>query len=254
MPDLIQSYEDKINSIYWHTDVCLNLWDQRKKVTNLNAKHGLTLEVMDTANLEDIYESALVSAVVVWQSFAADWIVAAIVHDPSKLNEKLASVDLAKAQVGGFNLHVEPAKLRKNLNAAKVRQLLERPASNQYLRVNYESDWKKYQNLLAPQFRTKVNNLKEEDYAFLNLCTLIRNQSAHGSSESKKRVAEFLKDPTLKKLERADKVSLSKNHSLSKLGFYLAAEMPNPFGKDRQNTRLAYLLGKLRRLPAAKLV
>lgn len=254
IPELIKRYEENINSIYRHIDVCLNLWDQRKTITAVNDKYDLSLEAMDTSNLRHIYESSLVSAVVAWQSFASDWIVAAIAHDPSMLNQKLTASNSVSAKVGSLTLNVQPASIGKRLSTEKVRSLLERPSNNNYLAVNYKSDWQKYQNVLSPHYVDLVNRMTAEDFALLDLCTLIRNQSAHGSAESKKRLGRHLSGDPLKKLEAVDGVSLSKPHGINDLGYYLAAEMENPFGPGRQNTRLAYLLGKLRRLPKERLL
>lgn len=242
---LIDRYQEQINEQYSHIESCLYTWADRKPIIQAG------FHALDTINLEYVYESALVSAVTAWQSFSADWVVAALTNDSSVLRQKLAANQrLVRVTVGSAAVFRPAAELRKHPAQWEVRGLLEQPSEGSYLSVNYQSHWGKFKNLMGPDYVAKVDSLTANDFTFIEFCTKLRNMSAHRSDESYTKVKEAVTGPQIRKIDREEKVKLARDNGIrrGKVGHYLAAEMRNPYGGGRQNTRLAFMLGRLRRV------
>lgn len=217
---LVDRYQDQINEQFWHINACLNIWDSRKKMT----RQGFP--TLETENLERVYESSLVSAVTAWQLFASDWLVAALAHDSSVLQAAIGGAKKYRLDLGSTTIFRQPAPIKKHLSVREVRDLLEKPETGSYVTVNYESHWRKYRKLLGPEFAVKVDSLTQEDYLFIELCTCLRNMSAHRSDEAVSRVRTVLTGGALQQFDQLEQVSLSLDRGISRdrAGHYLAAE------------------------------
>lgn len=240
---LIDNYQGQINDFYTHIDAALNVWDQRKE---MSAQGFPTLE---TSDLEHIYESALVKAVVSWQGLAANWVVAALAHDSSELRDKIGGGKRAGLNVSrNVQVFVEPKRLAVHSSLETIRSLLE--AEGRYLSVNTKKSWSSYSKVLAPQFQRKVAALTEDDHLVIELCTALRNGAAHRSAESIAKLKTVLASDEIRALDGRSKPMVLARSGITAagIGHYLAVEMKNPYGEGRQNTRLAYLLGALRRM------
>lgn len=240
---LIDNYQGQINDFYTHIDAALNVWDQRKE---MSAQGFPTLE---TSDLEHIYESALVKAVVSWQGLAANWVVAAVAHDSSELRDKIGDAKRPGLKVAGnVQVFVEPKGLAVHSSVETIRSLLE--SGGRHLSVSEKSDWTNYSKVLAPQFQRRVASLTADDHLIIKLCTALRNGAAHRSPGSIAKLKTVLASDEIRALDARSKPMVLARSGITAagIGHYLAVEMSNPYGEGRQNTRLAYLLGALRRM------
>ena len=246
---LVDRYQEQIDETYGYIDDCLTVWDRRKAI----GEQGFP--VLETSSLERIYESALVSAVMSWQTFASEWVVLALSRDSSVLGGKVAEKGrMTLTRGGGVKLFVETKPLGASMSPAKVRDLLEQGSS--FLTVNYERQWTAYAALMGHEYAARVGRLSKHDFTLVELVTLLRNMSVHRSASSIREVRRLVTDDRVVALDAslgAGESCFARSTGVrpAGLGHYLAAEKRNPYSTDeykRQRTRLAVMLGRMKKM------
>ncbi|MFW0797810.1 hypothetical protein AAFP30_28680 [Gordonia sp. CPCC 205515] len=221
---LIDNFQGQVDELYQHIDAVLWVWGDRKKMESAG------FPVLDDRNLERVYESSLVEAVVAWQLFVADWFRMALVRDSSVLRKSLSEVNRRpELKVRGVRLFPEMKPLTAHPSMESIAALIE--SQGQFFDVNSQSAWRAYSKLLAPGYATRAGKLTKDDFLVVELCRRLRNASAHRSSPSLMSVREMITGNELKDFDRRHgKVSLSREHGLTErgIGRYLAAEMACP--------------------------
>lgn len=240
---LVDEFQSQIGRIYEHAEAALYVWDSRRELE----KAGFPS--LKTKNLGFIYESSLVEAVVAWQDFASRWVAAALVVDASKLRETVNSLPRQKVQVtGGARLFLEVKPLAAHPPLGEMWEILAAPRN--FLTVSKKNDWESYRQLLSPRHSDLVGTLSTNDHTLIELCTALRNTSAHRSDESVATVREVLTSSRLRTFDRSVRgvqMAVSRGISAQMVGRYIATEIDaNPYGADLQKTRLAFVLPHFR--------
>lgn len=241
---LVTDFQEQMDELYQHIDVALWIWDDRKA----SAARGLV--PLDTPNLHRIYENTLVEAVVSWQDFAAKWVTYAIACDASVLRSKMETVRPAAFDLTGkVKIQLAPQPLPSVVTVKYLEAML--ADHRGFFSVNEKSAWDRYVGLMENRYATAARKLTADDHLLLELCRQLRNVSAHRSSESVKSLTQVVTSAELQKWDEKSakkypKLSRQRGIAANKLGLYLAAEQENPY-EGRQNTRLAFLLGYMKR-------
>lgn len=241
---LVTDFQKQMDELYQHIDVALWIWDDRK----LSAARGMV--PLDTPNLDRIYENTLVEAVVSWQYFAVKWVTYAIASDPSVLRQKVESARPASFDVtNSIKVQLGPQHLPNRLTIAGVETML--TPQRGWFSVNEKPDWDRYTGMMGSRYQTAARKLTADDHLVLDLCPHLRNVAAHKSDESVAGLTKMVTSPALvswdvKSARKNPKLSRQRGIARDKLGRYLVAEQKNPY-EGRQNTRLAFLLGYMKR-------
>jgi hypothetical protein len=143
-------------------------------------------------------ESSLLSAMVLWESFVSDLVVAYVNNDTSgfeaHVNRKLNAFSSKEFGVNAFASI--SCTIKTHLNAEEVRSLLDKKGYNVTFAdaadlISKASEW------LSLQHAARFASLSAADQAFLDACHAVRNWLAHRSRASKKRMTDALQKPTL---------------------------------------------------------